>query len=230
MATKKASTSKPSDLNRLPVAEDYLKELIAQGELAPGQRVTEAEVMAATGASRSKVRQAFQRLAIEGIMTIEEFRGASVKRLSLSEVIQLYQVREVLEGLAARLCAKQGPAKLKESLGRLQTKMDGSEETGDSPLFSVLNNKWHEEIIEGSGNTFVQVSMRRLNVPINRLLTQFPLKPSDIGEANGAHREITRAIIAGAADVAERAMRRHIRSAYKLLCLEQRNRKTLATD
>jgi len=196
--------------------EDYLKGLITQGLLGPGQRVTEAEVIKDTGASRSRVRQAFQRLAVEGIMTIEEFRGASVKRLGKSEIIHLYEVREVLEGLAARGAATNASAKVKNILIRLQSKMDGSEKSGDWATFVQLNQQWHQEITNACENAYVKELMNRLNVPINRLLSQVYPKLEEIALVNKDHREITEAILEGSEEAAEKLMRRHIRGGFML--------------
>jgi len=196
--------------------EDYLKGLITQGLLAPGQRVTEAEVIKDTGASRSRVRQAFQRLAVEGIMTIEEFRGASVKRLGKMEIIQLYEVREVLEGLAARGAATNASAKSKNNLMRLQSKMDSSEKSGDWATFVQLNQQWHQEITDACENSIVKELMNRLNVPINRLLSQVYPKLDEIALVNKDHKEITEAILGGSEETAEKLMRRHIRAGFML--------------
>lgn len=196
--------------------EDHLKHLITKGELAPGQRVTEAEVMKETGSSRARVRQAFQRLAVEGIMTIEEFRGASVKRLGKPEIIQLYEVREVLEGLAARGAAAKATAKAKKLLVRLQTKMDTSEKNGDWATFVKLNQQWHQEITNACGNAYVGEVMNRLNVPINRMLSQVFPRLEEIAIVNNDHRAITNAILEGAEETAEKLMRRHIRAGFML--------------
>ncbi len=214
MATRKSSNIVPANSDELSL-EDHLKDLIARGLLAPGQRVTEAEVMEERGASRSRVRQAFQRLAVEGIMIIEEFRGASVKRLSAAEIVQLYEAREVIEGLAARLAATQCSVGLKAQLTRLMAQLKACEKSGDWLLFTQLNNQWHQQIIDHCANAYVMGLMGRLNVPLHRLLIKHFLKPQEIAQANKDHGEITEAIIAGAAETAEKLMRRHVRSAFK---------------
>ncbi len=220
MPSRKPSKTAPAKEQERSV-DDYLKECIAQGIFSPGQRVTESEVMRATGASRAKVRQAFQRLAVEGIMIIEEFRGASVKRLSKAEVIQLYEVREVLEGLAARAAAQKATARSKNTLVRLQAKMDSSVKAGDWASFVQLNQQWHQEITNAAENAYVREMMSRLNVPINRLLSQVFPKLDEIAAVNKEHREITAAIVDGAEESAEKLMRRHIRVGFLLRRLRE---------
>ena len=69
---------------------DGIRQRIRLGRYVPGQRLIEGDLIRETGASRSRVREALQRLAIEGLITIEEFRGASVKRITWDEVRQIY--------------------------------------------------------------------------------------------------------------------------------------------
>ena len=100
-------TDRPARIGSREVVEQ-LKDWIKHGLLVPGQRLVEADVVRDSGASRAHVREAFQRLESEGVVVIEEFRGASVRRLSRSEVEQMYRAREALEGMAARLIAERG--------------------------------------------------------------------------------------------------------------------------
>ena len=72
-----------SDAFKTSAVADWVRERIRLGKLVPGQRLIEADMVRETGASRSKVREALQRLESEGLVTIEEFRGASVKRLGI---------------------------------------------------------------------------------------------------------------------------------------------------
>ena len=81
--------------NALQVA-DFIRERIRRGRLVPGQRLVEVEIIRQTGASRAKVREAFQRLEVEGLVEIEEYRGASVRDAGISEVRQIYQCRACL--------------------------------------------------------------------------------------------------------------------------------------
>ena len=209
-SAKLARTKEPAS-----AVEDHLKDLITRGLLVPGQRVTESELMADTGASRGTVREAFQRLAVERIMTIEPFRGASVKRFSQAEMLQLYDAREVLEGLGARLAAMQGSAKLKNNLIRLMAKMESSVAAGDWLAFTQINNQWHKAIADGCQNTYVSEMVSRLNVPVNRHLMQSFLRVDELAMANKDHRKITQAVVDGAADAAEKLMRKHVRSGFK---------------
>jgi len=89
-----------------------LREGIRAGRYVPGQRLVEADLAAEIGVGRNSLREAFSRLASEGLVLIEPHRGASIRRRTRAEVAQLYDLSEDLEGrpLAARQSTSRGPA------------------------------------------------------------------------------------------------------------------------
>lgn len=188
----------------------WLREHIRLGRLVPGQRLVEADIVAATRGSRSKVREAFRRLEAEGLVSIEEFRGASVKRVGPDEVRAIYQARMALEGLAAAECATRADALLRKRLRATQQQLDKVESRGDHERFAKLNASWHQMIIEGSGNPYIAQFLAHLTVPIHRLLFVTFYSRHRILQANADHRLITAAIVDARAADAERAMRAHI--------------------
>jgi DNA-binding GntR family transcriptional regulator len=199
-----AGTRAPADVAA------WLRERIRLGRFVPGQRLVEADLVEATGASRSKVREALRRLEAEGLVSIEEFRGASVKRLGPDEVRQIYRARMALEGLAAAECALRADDALRARLRETQAKLDEVEKAGDHDRFAQLNGAWHRMIIEGSGNPYIAQFLTHLTVPIYRLLFSTFYSTQRLAEANADHRLITAAIVEGRAADAEQAMRTHI--------------------
>lgn len=194
-----------------------LREKIRIGRLVPGQRLVEADIVKETGGSRGKVREALRRLETEGLVSIEEFRGASVRQLSMDEVHQIYKARMALEGMAAGEFARSPDSKLKKQLQKLQTSMNALERTGDHGRFAQLNDAWHALIIEGSGNHYAAQFLRQLSVPVYRLLFTSFYNAQRIDHANADHKIITKAIIDGRSDDAERAMRNHILDGFAAL-------------
>jgi DNA-binding GntR family transcriptional regulator len=187
-----------------------LRQQIRAGALVPGQRLVEADIVRDTGASRSKVREALQRLETEGLVAIEEFRGASVRQLSIDEVRQIYHARMALEGMAAATFATSDQPLLKKELKKLQQAMNQLEKSGDHHRFAQLNDAWHALIIEGSGNRYAAQFLRQLTVPVYRLLFSSFYSAQRIDSANADHKIITKAIIDGRSEDAERGMRHHI--------------------
>lgn len=196
---------------------DWLRERIRIGRFVPGQRLVEADITRDTGAGRSKVREALQRLEAEGLVQIEEFRGASVRKVTLDEVRQIYSARMVLEGLAAAEFAERGTQAAKEELARIQHELDQIAHLGNHERFALLNGEWHRAIIDGAGNDYVRQFLGRLTVPIYRLLFSTFYNAQRIDSANADHRRITIAIVEGRAAEAEQAMRDHIAAGFSAL-------------
>lgn len=223
---KTSASARPAPVARKPAARapksassvpDWVRERIRLGRLVPGQRLVEADIVTATGASRGKVREALKRLEAEGLVTIEDFRGASVKKLGPDEVRQIYQARMALEGMAAAECAMRSDAALRARLASLQEQLDAVENATGHERFARLNEAWHRAVIEGSGNVYIAQFLTRLTVPIYRLLFSTFYTTQRIASANADHRRITAAIVEGRADDAEQAMRAHIQAGLDAL-------------
>ena len=94
----------PRDLGQ--EAYGRIRAAIRDGTLGPGLRLTETDLAARFGVSRTPVRQAIARLEAEGLLTHEPRRGLTVMRPDHQQVVELYVMREVLEAAAARLAAQ----------------------------------------------------------------------------------------------------------------------------
>lgn len=191
----------------------WLRERIRTGRAVQGQRLVEADIIRETGATRSRVREALQRLESEGLIVIEEFRGASVRRFGRDEIRQIYRARMVLEGLAAHDFALADDSERKAQLVELQERLNAVEHTGDHPAFVRANDAWHALILDGADNDYVRGFVERLRLPLYRLLFSAFFKPHRIDDANCDHRQITDAIVRGDAPEAERLMRKHVEDA-----------------
>src|ERR1700716_1155716 len=88
-----------------------LRDAIRDGRVAPGQRLVVADITKMLGVSNGPVREAIRRLTGEGLVEITPHRGASVRKFTPDDVREIFQLREVIEGLAARLSARKMPAK-----------------------------------------------------------------------------------------------------------------------
>ena len=184
----------------------------------PGQRLIELDITRELNSSRSKVREALRRLESEGLVSIEEFRGASVKRIGIDEIRRIYRARMALEGIAAHECALADNPKIRRRLRDLQERMNALEENFESPTeFGQLNREWHDTIIEGADNSYVARFLTQLTVPIYSLLFSSLYNLAHIRRANADHRLITAAICEGRATDAEQAMRDHVANGLKSL-------------
>ena len=87
------------------IAYEAIREAILSGRFLPGQRLVADELAQEFGTSRMPIREALQRLENAGLVSITPHRGAVVSELSEQEIVEIYHIRAVLEGLAARLAA-----------------------------------------------------------------------------------------------------------------------------
>lgn len=202
--------------NAMEIAE-WVRERIRTGRFVPGQRLVEVDIIRQMGASRSKVREAFRTLEGEGLVQIEEFRGASVKSTGLEEVAQIYRARVALEGICAADFTRHASEEHKQQLRAVQEQLDKCVEERAPDRFGRLNMEWHRLIVEGSGNVVIAELLKRLNVPIHRLLFESFYDEARLRTANADHQNMVRLIMAGDADGAEAAMRSHIGDGFDTL-------------
>lgn len=189
-----------------------IKQDVQSGNYAPGQRLIEADLQRATGASRGPIREAMRRLAAEGLVEIQHQKGARVRRLTRREIENLYDVREILEGYAASCAAaKSDDPTFRAGLTKLERQFkkdfDGSPRT-----YMDYNERFHAFIVGQSGNVDLVRLISELHVPIFMLRLYHIIDHSFIRRAHAEHSEITRHLLLGDAPRAGRSMRKHIRS------------------
>lgn len=194
-----------------------IREGVKRGRYAPGQRLPEVDLTRELGVSRGPLREALSRLAAEGVLEIEPYRGAMVRRLTRRDVEDLYQVREVLEGQAAALAAR----RVREGDGadRVRAALDDMDRwrgRTDTDAYSYMdaNAAFHGMLIELADNQVLADLMAQLRTNAFRLQL-VNLMRSDAREASiDEHDDVARAILAGDPRKAESAMRRHVRHSY----------------
>ncbi len=204
-----------SEPQRITVVESTvraLKQGIMQARYAPGQRLVEAELMQEYSVSRAPVREALRRLAADGLVDIEPYRGAVVRRLTREGLVNGFQLREVLEGFAARQAAERvaglgkDAAKIKRALRALLR-----EATDNPDQYMEQNIRFHAFIAELSGNDLVGRALSQVQMPALRAYFPRVLDDEAIQDSKIEHRNIAEAILDGDANRAEQTMREHVR-------------------
>jgi DNA-binding GntR family transcriptional regulator len=187
-----------------------LREAIVRGELAPNQRLIEAEMSTAFKLPRAAVRTALVRLEHEGLVERERHRGARVRLVSEEEAVEILQCRAALEGVAARRAAQRitpvGADELRSVLERQRAALEAQDLLNASDVNALL----HAKIVELSGHATAQRLIRSLNSQMVRFQFRTILIPGRPGQSHAEHTAIVDAVIAGDADKAERAMRKHL--------------------
>ncbi len=231
-AAAAAASHQTSALER---ACQRLRQAVGQGQLVAGQRLIEADLGLQLQASRSTVREALRRLESEGLVQARQ-RGLQVRRLSRQDVADLYELRELLEGLAARRAAVQlagsagastgtatGTAvtaqlKAQASLWKAATRSSSTGQAGGA--FSEHNRAFHALVQETAGNRHLP---RMLDQTLMLLFaSQFRawVAPSAVAQAAREHLLVIQALQDFDGQAAEQHMRAHVRaSAATILAL-----------
>lgn len=190
-----------------------LRDAIAQGALKPGQRVMEIEVAGWLKVSRTPVRDAIRRLESEGMLAHEPRTGLVVAKLDRQAVMELYVMREVLEGTAARLCARH--ASDLEVLELQDLVKHEQQLKTDYEALARHNRRFHEAVHRGAHNRYLEKSLSAVNDSMWLLGGSQMLLPHRAKAALAEHSEIVRAIQKRDAEAAEEAARRHVRAAQR---------------
>ena len=132
--------------------------LIGDGTLPPGAQLDEQSLADRLGVSRTPIRAAVARLTQEGLVVNLAYRGAFVRRFSREEIDGLYQVRSLLEGLAARLAAQRAGDTQIETIRAILDECATALEAGDRDAYGRADSRFHRALAEASGNaTLVEV-------------------------------------------------------------------------
>ncbi|MDP9395546.1 MAG: GntR family transcriptional regulator [Actinomycetota bacterium] len=142
--------------------EDEIRERIVSGAYAPGQRLVEDRIAIELGVSRNPVREALRALSLDGFVVALPRRGAMVRRLSESDVHDLFDVRRSLESLAASLAAQRGASRDGASLRGVLAAAQDAITRGAFDELAALNTDFHEQVVALSGNTMLAVLVRSL--------------------------------------------------------------------
>jgi DNA-binding GntR family transcriptional regulator len=185
---------------------------IKEGRYVPGQRLVEADLSKVLSVSRGPIREAIRRLASEGIIEIAHNRGAMIRKLTRHDVISLYQVREVMEGLSAKLTAERiSNSNHRKSLDKFLAELNDMSRSEDYASFADHNERFHSELVKISENAELSKLISQLQISLFHLQFRLLLDQKVILQSIKDHENILKAILAGDEAAAERAMRRHIR-------------------
>jgi len=188
-----------------------IRDAIREGHLAQGQRLVVADISREFGTSAGPVREAIRRLTGEGLLEFTPHRGATVRRFGERQVREIFQVREALEGYAARLAAEN--IERSDYSERLQACMDRLHATiGELALHTQVKQDFHDLLYEFSGNDVLRETSTRLTSPLYRLRFNELMGPDRARESLREHEGIVEAVLAGDGARAERLMRTHLRN------------------
>lgn len=192
-----------------PQIARILRERIIQNDLKPGDRLSESEVARGYDVSRQPVREAFIRLAHQGLLAVLPQRGTIVSRIGYSAVLDARFLREAIEADIAKILARDPDPALIAELRAQLTRQDAAEH-GDPFDFIELDELFHRTLAEAAGKSGAWKQIEGLKSQMDRVrflsLAQFPLR-----KLIGQHRDITDQIERGSIAGANAATRIHLR-------------------
>jgi len=201
-----------TDLSQGGVAFAKLMHAIESGVYQPGDRLRETEIADRLALSRTPIREALRRLEAEKIIEHRPRVGAVIRTLGQAEVVELYEMRLVLERTAAEMAAKHAAAAEVDAMAGLNDEIAA---TQDGPMAAAINQKFHRAIYLAARNRFLLDAARAMN---NALLLLGPTTLADaarIATVVTQHRQIMEAIGAGDIDGAGAAAEAHLQTSLR---------------
>jgi len=177
------------------------------GKVAAGSKIDQQALAEELGVSRMPVREALRRLAAEGFVELLSHRGAIVVQLSHDEIIETYEIRAVLQGLASRLAM---PNYTEEDIAEIGRYLEEMAATGDGDTWTTLNRAFHTRIEAPSGAARLLELIERLTqqcAPYLQISMHYLHAEKPAAEQ---HQAIWEALIARDAAALEEAVRAHL--------------------
>lgn len=189
-----------------------LKRRIVTNDLALGLKLTEQQLAKELGVSRTPIREALNRLIQDGLVTASPGRGAFVATFQPYDIVEFFEVREALEGMAARLAASRIT---REALTRLRRQLEAGVAHGERDGYTgylEADRKFHEAVTSASGNRHLCQLMGALRERIQILRHRSVVLPGRARKSFQEHLNIIEALSRHDQAVAEERMRAHIRN------------------
>lgn len=203
------SRASAQDISRSEFVYQSLLDAIRQGRLRQGDRVREDEISESLNVSRTPVREALHRMQGRGLLSLSGGRGLVVATLSRQQMIELYAMRELLEGGAARFAAQYASSHEIDALNQLLRAF--AESADDYAKGDRLNTQFHQTICIAARNNYLMSALDDIRDLL--ALLQTGKLPDRCALSLTEHAAIARAIEERAPEKAELAARRHVHEA-----------------
>jgi len=192
---------------------EALREAILKGVLKPGERLMEIQLAEEMGVSRTPVREAIRKLELEGLVAMVPRKGAYVASLSMKDIIEVFEIRGALEGLAAELAAERITDEELEELERYLVRITESIEADDLALVVAIDTDFHSQLYKASRNERLAQIINNLREQIQRFRTTSLSLPGRMQAALEEHKKIVDAISTRDGALARRLAEEHIENA-----------------
>ena len=192
---------------------DRMREAIETGQFAPGARLIERDLCERLGVSRTSVREALRELEAAGLITTQPNKGPIVSVVTLEMARSIYEVRSVLEGLAARLFARRASAAqiaaLRESVEKLAEVYDNYTAAG----FLKAKSEFYRILLEGADNPIAADMLRAIHTRVSQLRATSLSNPTRAQASLAEIREFVNALAARNEEAAWHLCVHHVQNA-----------------
>lgn len=197
---------------------DTLRQRIARQEVPPGAKLREHELAGEFGVPRTRIREVFGALESRGLIERIPNRGAVVMRLDSELVFQLYDVREVLEGLSVRLATENvAPESWQDLVEHFRGPMTGYVRDGDFDAYIAGYERLRQRVTEAARNVVVARMLDSIYEKTNVVIRRIIILPGRAEVGLREHQAVLAAMRRGDASEAERLKRQNLRSAKETL-------------
>jgi DNA-binding GntR family transcriptional regulator len=192
---------------------DAVLDEIASGRWAAGSRVIQEQLAQELGVSRQPVQQALLLLREQGVLREAPGRGLEVVPLVAEQIEQVYELRAVIEGLAARRAAERGAARAAAEGPALVATGRAAVAAGDLPALVAADQAFHRFLYELSGNALIAPAMAAHWTQLQRAMAEVLVRDEQPRDIWDQHAAILAAVAEGDGDSAEARAREHLTQA-----------------
>ena len=199
--------------NHKPLREMVYEELkiqILTGAIVPGTRMMEVELAEEMGVSRTPIREAIRKLEKEGLVTIEPRRGAYASMISTEDMVEILEVRQDLEGLAAQLAASRMSEEQMDELKKIAENYNQAVSEGSMEDMIRYDTAFHRLIVDSCNNKILVHMIEQLQELVLRFRYIYYDNFRRAEHMPKEHRDIIEGIASGDADKAREAADVHI--------------------
>lgn len=198
-----------TNITPMPLKDEAFRDLermIVNGELRPGQWVSETDLIEVSGHTRAPVRSAIQRLSDEGLLKIVARRGAQVCPIDHTEQFRSLELRRVVEKLVARSAAERATDEQRAELSEIAEGFRAVGISGDQVAMTELDARCFALLIRAADNKFAARSLTSVKGLSRRFWVINQERHGDNNQMFGAHAAVAEAVCRGDGDAAERAV------------------------
>lgn len=197
--------------NSLPMlVQREIERMILSRELAAGDKLNEVTIAEQLGVSRGPVREAFRALEESGLVRLEKNRGVFVRRISVEEAAEIYDVRAALDELVGRRLAEHIKPEQLEKLRSVILAMDEASEKKDLSAYYLLNLRFHDLMVAFTENKKLMAIYQRLVNELNLYRRETLAQEGNLPVSTREHHNIVDQIASGDPEAAGKAMYQHV--------------------